>query len=204
MTFSRFFSSIQETDWYYQFLYPVVQEVNKNSKVLDIGTGSGKLLQLLWHEYQLKGIGLDTSPSMLKEAKKKLSSTPAQVYLIKANEKIPFEADSFDRITICSVLFILSHNAVDFLLEEALRVLKKEGKIVVLTPTGKGSFMKLSKRYFSLGNASIYLWFSATRKSAGRWLEEKHLARFSTEHKLNYSQKIVFRGFAQIEILTRE
>lgn len=47
MKFSKFFSNIQEKPWYRQFLNPVISEIEQEGKLLDIGTGSGKLLQIL-------------------------------------------------------------------------------------------------------------------------------------------------------------
>ena len=50
MKFSKFFSNLQEAPWYRQFLNPVIDEINDNSKLLDIGTGSGKMMEILISE----------------------------------------------------------------------------------------------------------------------------------------------------------
>jgi ubiquinone/menaquinone biosynthesis C-methylase UbiE len=69
---NSFFSNVQEAPWYVEFLEPVVSQIPPFTKVLDIGTGSGKLLQLLLNEKNSDCTGIDTSESMLAEAEKKL------------------------------------------------------------------------------------------------------------------------------------
>ncbi len=70
MKFSKFFSNIQEAPWYRSFLNPVINEIGVEGKVLDIGTGSGKLIQILSTENALDCTGVDTNSEMLDEAKK--------------------------------------------------------------------------------------------------------------------------------------
>jgi hypothetical protein len=41
MSFSTFFSTLQEAPWYRSFINPVIDEINTSGKLLDIGTGSG-------------------------------------------------------------------------------------------------------------------------------------------------------------------
>ncbi len=203
MNFSNFFSYIQETPWYFQFLSPVVDEIDNHTKLLDIGTGSGKLLQLAVSEKNVNAIGIDTNESMLKEATKKVQNTGIKLLKIEAADTYPFNDNSFDVITICNVLFNLNQQAVDHILTESVRLLKDQGRIIVLTPTGKGNFFTLTKSYFSLKNLSIYIWFYATRNRAGPWTDKKQLIAFSENHKLNYKQKIILKGFTQVETLTK-
>lgn len=201
MIFPKFFSYIQETPWYRQFLNPVVDEIDNQTEVLDIGTGTGKLLQILSNEKEVKCFGIDTNSSMLGEAKKKLNKSNAQLQKIEATEKLPFNNNSFDFITICNVLFNLKQNEINHILTEALRVLKRDGKIIVLTPTGKGNLMTLTKSYFSLKNLSIYIWYNATKKRAAPWTNNKYLKQYADKNKLNYRSQIVMNGFAQLEVL---
>ncbi|MCH7668821.1 MAG: methyltransferase domain-containing protein [Acidobacteria bacterium] len=51
-------------------------------------------------------------------------------------EPLPFAEDSFDAACLCSVLFLLDDPGP--LVDEALRVLKPDNELVVLTPTGVG------------------------------------------------------------------
>ena len=202
MIFSNFFSYVQETPWYYQFLSPVVDEIDQGSKLLDIGTGTGKLLQMAVKKKNVNGIGIDTDESMLHKAKKKLNNVNVELIKIESTNNYPFKNHVFETITICNVLFNLDHNSNIDILTEVLRILKKEGKIVVLTPTGISNLFSLTKNYFSLNNLSIYIWFYATRNRAGPWTKNKLLFKFSEKNNLKYKKKIILNGFAQVEIIT--
>lgn len=204
MNFSTIFSSLQESPWYREFLNPVIREIDNGSRILDIGTGSGKMLQLLYKEKQVTGVGIDTEQSMLDEAKKKLINTPIQLQQIDVGKSYSFENDSFDSVTICSVLFNLKEKeSVNQILSESLRVLKPNGKIVVLTPTGKSSFINLTRHFFSLKNKGIYVWYNATKKSAKRWTKEQYLKKYSIDKKLTYKKNEALKGFAQIETINK-
>ena len=135
MKFSKFFSNLQEAPWYQSFLDPVINEIGTKGKLLDIGTGSGKLIQILSNENGIDCIGVDTNPEMLAEAKVKLRSIKAELIEITPNEKLPFENKSFDYITICSVLFHLKKEDIDNMLLDSYQLLKENGKLIILTPT---------------------------------------------------------------------
>lgn len=201
MSFSSFFSKVQEAPWYKLFLDPVINEVRENSKLLDVGTGTGKMIKIIAQEKNALCIGIDTSFSMLEEAKRKLEYTNAELILVHSNEQFPFEPKSFDYVTICNVLFNLPDRAVDFIIDEALRTLKREGKIIVLTPTGKGDFLKLTKNFFSIENLSIYIWYYATKRRANNWNNQQYLHSYSAIRNLDYHQIITLHGFAQLEVL---
>lgn len=202
MRFSKFFSNIQETSWYRYFLNPVINEIGAEGKLLDIGTGSGKLIQIISKEKEINCIGVDTNSEMLEEAKIKLKGTNTSLLKIKANTKLPFNDNSFRYVTICSVLFHLKKEEIDFMLNDTQRILEKNGKIIVLTPTGKGNFYKLTKKYFSFKNTSIYIWFYATKKRANLWEKNNYLKKYVNEKELKYKSKMVMKGFAKIEIIS--
>lgn len=204
MNFSTFFSKLQESPWYRTFLNPVIDEVENNTHILDIGTGSGKMLQLLFEEKQVSGVGTDTEQSMLDEAKKKLVNTDIELKQIDAGENYPFADEIFDSITICSVLFNIKEvEPRNQLVGEALRVLKKGGKLIVLTPTGAGNIIKLTTAFFSFKNKGIYVWYKATKKGAKKWTAEQYLEQYSSINSLRYQQKITLKGFAQVEIIVK-
>jgi ubiquinone/menaquinone biosynthesis C-methylase UbiE len=201
MKFSKFFSNLQEAPWYRAFLNPVINEINTKGKLLDIGTGSGKMIQILATEKGMECTGVDTNKEMLAEAKVKLKNINVELIEISPNAKLPFENNSFDYITICSVLFHLKKEDMDNMLKDSLRLLKAEGKIVILTPTGKGNILKLTKHFFSLKNKGVYVWYRATKNRAKQWTDENYLKAYSTKHQLKYKREIVMNGFAQLEII---
>jgi ubiquinone/menaquinone biosynthesis C-methylase UbiE len=201
MKFSKFFSNLQEAPWYRSFLNPVINEIGTEGKLLDIGTGSGKLLEILATENGINCTGVDTNSDMLTEAKKKLGNINAELIEITPNAKLPFENSNFDYITICSVLFHLKKEDIDGMLKDSLQLLKKEGKIIILTPTGSGNILKLTKHFFSIKNRGVYIWYRATKKRAQLWTDENYLAEYASQHNLKYKREIVMNGFAQLEVI---
>ncbi len=203
MKFEQFFSYIQESPWYRHFLNPVIDEIQSNSAILDIGTGTGKMLETLSNEKNVSCVGVDTNSNMLIEAKEKLINTDAKLLLVKAGETLPFEQDSFDYITICSVLFHLKKEVIEKMLDDSMGFLKKNGKIIIHTPTGVGGFMKLTYCYFSLKNSSMYLWYRRSKKRSKIWTDSEYLSKYTNERNLNYERKLVMNGFAQIEMIEK-
>ena len=204
MNFSKFFSNLQEAPWYRQFLNPVLYEIKNDSYLLDIGTGSGKMLEILFTEKNVRGVGTDTNEDMLKEAEGKLENTNAKLHLIPAGEKMPFEKGIFDYVTICSVLFHMKEKEVDQMLMDSLHILKGNGKIIILTPTGKGNLIKLTRHFFSFKNKGVYVWYRATKKRAKLWSKNQYLKQFASKNKLKYESRIVMNGFAQLEIINKQ
>lgn len=200
--FAQFFSTVQEAKWYHQFLTPVMALIPAHSKLLDIGTGSGKMLALLAQAKKIDPTGIDTDEQMLEEASKKLHGLPVQLTKIQPNEPLPFENDDFDNLTICNVLFHLKREEAFELLDESRRVLRPNGKIIILTPTGKGGFIKLMRHFSMSDYKTIFIWYRATKSKAISWTEQQLLADYCAERKLNYEHKKTLQGFAQLEIIS--
>ena len=203
MGFSKFFSNLQEAPWYRKFLNPVLDEIEYDSHLLDIGTGSGKMLEILFNEKNVNCVGTDTNEDMLKEAEEKLRHTNAKLHHIPAGEELPFEKGSFDYVTICSVLFHMKEKEIDHMLINSIHVLKDGGKIIILTPTGNGNMLKLTRHFFSLKNKGIYIWYRATKNRARLWSKNQYLKQFASKNKLKYESWIIMRGFAQLEIINK-
>ncbi|MFZ5948584.1 MAG: class I SAM-dependent methyltransferase [Stygiobacter sp.] len=200
----------QESGWYAEFLMPVVDNIMNITtarKVLDIGTGPGKLPELLSQNQQLKIIGVDIEPTMIEEANKRVSSDNVIFQLINKNESLRFENKEFDVITFCSVLFLLNNEERGFLMNEALRVLKPGGKIIVLTPSGEKSLSSAVKdvRSFphSVNNYTFLIWNALTSNRGGSWCNEKWLSIFTEEKGLKYNSTLVFKNYASMEIITK-
>jgi ubiquinone/menaquinone biosynthesis C-methylase UbiE len=199
---SRFFSNIQEAPWYSEFLGAIVRKVGPGARLLDIGTGPGKLLELLYQEKAVQAVGADTSVSMLEEARRKLQYSECKLVQLGNGEPFPFEAGSFEYVTFCSVLFNLEPDQYGFLLAEARRVLTENGQILVLSPSGRaGGYLRITARYFSFFNLSMYLWYTLTRERARHWSQHSPLKDFAGLNQLAYAQEPVFDGFALLEIL---
>lgn len=100
-----------------------------NLSLLDIGCGTGTQLAL----YDRPGcrlVGIDTSPAMLKVARRKLGDR-AELYLEGA-ARLRFADESFDLATIVLVLHEMPGWLRPEVLKESLRVIKRNGRVVIM------------------------------------------------------------------------
>jgi ubiquinone/menaquinone biosynthesis C-methylase UbiE len=202
MKFSKYFSSVQEMPWYQEFLAPVVEKIPTGSRVLDIGTGSGKLLGMLQQKGSFQLFGVDTSSTMLEEAQKKLKGTKAVLLKTEPGEKLPFPEHTFDYITICNVLFNLEESIAGQLLKEAYRLLKPGGKLIFLTPTGSARYGQLAQYFLRDRSLSILIWYFATRRRAHGWTKDQLVLKYLTTIKGTYQQQQVLTQLGKLEILS--
>ena len=101
--------------------------------LLDVGTGTGYLIDMLSRKYEARFYGLDLSENMIMQAKAKHIKN-SEFIVGKAN-KLPFNDSSFDVVT-CSQSFHHYPYQLDAM-NEAYRVLKPGG-IYILSDTGIG------------------------------------------------------------------
>lgn len=117
---------------------------SKGNKALDYGAGTGISTEfLLKNGYDVASV--DISQEMLKEARK---NCPDGRFCQVENGKTPFENNTFDVVFSSLVLFeIGTKEEMQSYLEEAKRVLKKEGVLIALT----GSHTMYSKDWLIFG-----------------------------------------------------
>ena len=112
-------------------LEKVAEEVQSGATVIEVATGTG-LLALKVAEKAAQVHGVDISPAMIEEAKKKASEGQVENVFFSVEDAyaLPFEEGRFD-MAICSNAL---HNmqVPQTALDEMKRVLKPEGKL--LTP----------------------------------------------------------------------
>ena len=85
-------------------------------KVLDVGAGSGALIELVPHS-----VGIDISPKDSRIIKASISS-------------LPFDNCSFDVVFACDILEHLSDDTLVKGMQEIRRVLKNNGILIINTP----------------------------------------------------------------------
>ena len=102
--------------------------------LLDVATGTGDVLMEAFEQNKASmAVGIDLSKQMLKRAKEKFQRSPftSQVSFIEASAlDLPFEEEFFDAATIS--YGIRNVQDVDLALREMHRVLKEEGKVLIL------------------------------------------------------------------------
>lgn len=207
-SFANFFTRVQDAPWYHLFLTPAIEELETlpaGSKVLDIGTGPGKFIELAQNQLPLSYVGTDIDGAMLAQARQRPALTNVPFHKSEPDQPLPFEDATFDAICFCSVLFLLDDPYP--LLDEALRILRPVGKIIVLTPTGhktfKRSWKALLKLNFDICHWTFLLWRNATRLNARRWTQKNRLAKFVKKTDLGYSKRLVFEGLAAVEVIQK-
>jgi ubiquinone/menaquinone biosynthesis C-methylase UbiE len=104
-------------------------EVSKGDKVLDVGCGNGSLLFEISRKTDVKTFGVDISPKMIEVCRQKYENINFET---TTGEKLPFDNNTFDLLTICCVLHHLN-NPQNFF-NEAYRVLKSGGILIVGEP----------------------------------------------------------------------
>lgn len=116
-------------------------------KVLDIGCGDGSDLKT-FHSKGALVYGLDPSQEFLTKAK---HNNPSGVFALGVGEQIPFEDNFFD--IVVSKWAIQTSPNVNKVLSEAARVLKKNGKLVILT---KHPIMQWLEKVRDYGHGADY------------------------------------------------
>jgi ubiquinone/menaquinone biosynthesis C-methylase UbiE len=99
--------------------------------LLDVGTGTGRMLQMLGHGVD-RAVGLDSSHSMLAVARANLERAEVRGVDLRQGDVYspPFERNSFDLIVIHQVLHFLDDPARA--LREAARLLAPGGRLLIV------------------------------------------------------------------------
>ncbi|MCM4151513.1 bifunctional demethylmenaquinone methyltransferase/2-methoxy-6-polyprenyl-1,4-benzoquinol methylase UbiE [Arenibacter sp. N53] len=166
------------------------------AKILDIATGTGDLAINMTKTGAKEIIGLDISPGMLEVGKRKIAEKKLEdiiQLIVGDSEKLPFEANSFDAITVA--FGVRNFENLEKGLSEIYRVLKPGGSFVVLEtsiPT-KTPFKQGYKFYTKLILPAIGKLFSKDR-SAYAYLSESAAAFPHGEAFNNILNKIGFIG----------
>ena len=131
---------------------PVVQELelDKNAKILDVGTGEGRMvITLALNGFKVLTGELESDESIYGKKDWLSSAKKAEVdHLITYTpfnaEKMPFEDNSFDAIFISGALHHIEDEQAAF--SESVRVLKSNGIICIFEPNPQSlAFIRANK-----------------------------------------------------------
>ena len=123
-------------------------EAGPGDTVLDVATGTGAVAHELLTRKRCAVVGLDQSPEMLAEARRRL---PENVTLVEGTaERLPFEDASFDALTFTYLLRYVSDPAAT--LRELARVVRPGGTIAGLEfALPRGFWRPLWELYVRIG-----------------------------------------------------
>ena len=120
----------------------------KNKRVLEIGCGTGRISSFLFKETNLF-IAIDTDVNAIKEAKTNLSEVD---FRVESGEKLNFPDKFFDMIVFT---LSLHHQNSQKALNEAVRVLKPKGNILVIEPVNEGEVEQVCTFIHNENNETI-------------------------------------------------
>jgi SAM-dependent methyltransferase len=110
-----------------RFVQPAV-----GSRLLDIGTGGGALVNHFYEAYGAWAVGLDANPHLIDYILRQ-NPTSHVSYVIGGVYDLPFAENTWDIITATNVIYLLDDPVRA--LSEIRRVLRPEGRFVMLNPT---------------------------------------------------------------------
>jgi ubiquinone/menaquinone biosynthesis C-methylase UbiE len=131
--------------------------------VLDLGCGTGRLLERLAKNYpDLRGTGLDFSPEMLRMARQSNRHHPKLIYLEGRAENLPFADGQFD--AIFNSISFLHYAAPEQVFNEVTRVLTPGGRFYLVDATSKSN---TASQLIANSPAKIRLYSPESREKLG-------------------------------------
>ena len=140
--------------------------------LLDLGTGTGRMLELL-HPLYSKAVGIDASSSMLAVARASLDRAGIANAQVRLGDiyNLPLPRDSFDVVTVHQVLHFLDDP--ERALAEAARVLRPGGRLLIVDFAPHAlEFLRedFAHRRLGFGRDQVEQWIEAP----GLVLDERH------------------------------
>jgi ubiquinone/menaquinone biosynthesis C-methylase UbiE len=117
------------TTIFYQAVHKRLLEfvtLGKNAKVLDIGCGTGRLLNRILSTFPtVSGIGVDLSPNMLRQARKNKLYREREIFVQGNAENLPFAENQFDGVF--NTISFLHYPNPEKVFKEIHRILAPQG-----------------------------------------------------------------------------
>ena len=142
---------------------------NRLDSVLDAGTGTGRILELLAPHIR-RGIGIDVSPEMLAIARERLAEAGAANCQVRRGDvyRLPFPdgdtANGFDAVIFHQVLHFLDDPQAP--LREAVRVAKRGARVLIVDFAPHDlEFLRSEHAHRRLGfsDREVQGWFEAAK-----------------------------------------
>src|SRR3989344_8222819 len=121
---------LEVKEWLEKEIKYLKENIKPNSKVLDIGCGFGRHIEII-ADFSKEVIGIDDNPNMIKKAKDRLSNFKNVKLFLQNAQKLDFEDDYFDYVICLTNTFGDFPELKEKALKEMKRVCKKDGKIII-------------------------------------------------------------------------
>lgn len=174
--------------------------IDKNTKVIDLGTGNGRHLIYLYREFEATGAGFDISSAAIAEAKNRANGLLLEFSVRSIEGELPFPDASQDLVLDMMTSHFLDANKRDYLLSEIFRVLRPGGWLFMKTFLRDGDLHSerlLKERPANEPGTYIHPVIGVPEHVYG----EEELADFLTKkfliRKISRSHKHVSRGKAR-------
>jgi ubiquinone/menaquinone biosynthesis C-methylase UbiE len=117
----------------------------EGAAVIDIGCGTGALLERLEERGAARLVGVDTSAGMLDIARERASGRPQMEFINGSAESLPVPDSDFDVAVSC----VAFHHFPDpeKALKEVERVLKNDGRFFLCDMSGEGILARIMLAY---------------------------------------------------------
>ena len=162
-------------------------DLKKGMKALDMGCGRG---ELLFHLITLgvEATGADSAPAALK-----LAAETSSAKLVRCDAKrLPFAAESFDRIFFLGVIDHLSNRELEQAFSEFKRVLKPGGFVLANTCTNKQYYKRLS--YQARRSLALHLGLKEPSPPRSSEDETLHINEHNQRELEEFFSEIGWRG----------
>ena len=131
-------------DYHNHISRQVLTSLPKGGFLLDVGCGTGLFLKR-YVDNGGSGIGLDISPKMIAEARRRL---PGSEFTVGTAEELPFCDETFDAVASLLAFSYLKHP--DQMLTEVYRVLRPGGRVAICT-LGRNVLTSMVPAIYRLG-----------------------------------------------------
>lgn len=129
--------------------------MKKDSNILDVACGNGKLLSMIADKFQINGYGSDISQEMINNAK---LLNPSMTYEVASCTQSSFEDEFFDVITVCAAYHHFPD--VNAFAKEAARLLKNNGYIYIAEVYYPAIVRAICNPFISLSKAGDVKFYS--------------------------------------------
>lgn len=140
--------SNKSTNWFMQRVRETfASHVPEGSKILEIGCGTGHILTYIAKDRKADAYGIDISPNAEKVIHQFEQKNDAHVnFRVGDGFAVPYPENTFDVVYSEGVIEHFTEAQTQKMVEEHVRVCKKDGLVIISVPNEYNVFLTLSKK----------------------------------------------------------